>query len=214
MFKKYLGETIYNIFNNLFYENENNNSIIDPMTCLIRVSLLEFKPKNTKLSIKNNKITYNDPNILQGTIRWTNGDNREDIHNIYNPIIKALNWYEPDNPDVVNIVKFTIKGLEKLKSSYNDNSIIAHSIQYYITYIKQNFKTKKDKEKYVENNTIFIKLKELWNDREINIINNIILELADSNKDNKSLIEAIEIILNQKEEMVQMILKQNLTKLE
>lgn len=214
MFKKYLGETIYNIFNKIFYETENNNSIIDPMTCLIRVSLLEFKPQNTKLSIKNNKITYNDPNVLQGTIRWTNGDNREDIHNIYNPIIKALNWYEPDNPDIINIVKFTVKGLEKLKSSYNDNSIIAHSIQYYITYIKQNFKTKKDKEKYVETNTIFIQLKELWNDREINIINNIILELADNKKDNKSLIEAIEIILNQKEEMVQAILKQNLTTLE
>jgi len=214
MFKKYLGETFYNLFNKIFYEPENNDSIIDPMTCLIRVSLLEFKPKNTKLSIKNNKITYNDPNVLQGTIRWTNGDNREDIHNIYNPIIKALNWYEPDNPDIKNIIKFTVKGLEKLKSTYNDNSIIAHSIQYYITYIKQNFKPKKDKEKFVENNTIFIQLKELWNDREINIINNIILELAENKNDNQSLIEAIEIILNQKEEMVQTILKQNLTTLE
>ena len=214
MFKKYLGDTIYNFFNKIFYESENNNSIIDPMTCLIRISLLEFKPINTKLSIKNNKITYNDPNVLQGTIRWTNGDNREDIHNIYNPIIKALNWYEPDTPDIKNIIKFTIKGLQKLKSSYNNNSIIAHSIQYYITYIEQNFKSKKEKEKYVENNTIFIQLKELWNDREINIINNIILELDENNGDNKSLIDAIEIILNQKEEMVQTILKQNLTKLE
>ena len=55
------------------------------MTCLITLTY-KFKPKNTKLSIKNNKITYNDPNVLQGTIRWTSGDNSEDIHNIYNKL--------------------------------------------------------------------------------------------------------------------------------
>ena len=88
MFKQYLGNSIYKFFNNIFYDN-NTHSIIDPLTCLIRLAMLEFKPINTKLSIKNNRITYNDPNILQGALRWSNGDNRSDIHNIYNPIIKA-----------------------------------------------------------------------------------------------------------------------------
>ena len=213
MFKHYLGNSIFNFFNSIFYEN-NSNSIIDPLTCLIRLAILEFKPINTKISIKNNRITYNDPNILQGTLRWTNGDKRSDIHNIYNPIIKAIQWYEPDNEDIKNIFKYSVKGLEKLKMSYEENSIISHSIEYYITYIKQNFKTKKSKEPEI--NTIFLQFKELWSDREINIINNMLLELADQYDDSvdSSLIEAIEIILKKKEEIVADIILQNTTKLE
>jgi hypothetical protein len=213
MFKKYFGSTFYNFFNNIFYENK-SDSIIDPLTCLIRLSLLEFKPSNTKISIKNNRITYNDPHLLQGTIRWSNGDNREDIHNIYNPIIKAIQWYEYDDEDLKNIFNYAIKGLEKLKSSYDENTIITHSIEYYITYIKQNLKSKKAKE--AETNTIFIQFKDLWSEREINIINNMLLELVDKRKDDEeilSLIEAIEIILNKKEEIVAKIILENTTKL-
>ena len=213
MFKHYLGNSIFNFFNSIFYEN-NSNSIIDPLTCLIRLAILEFKPINTKISIKNNRITYNDPNILQGTLRWTNGDKRSDIHNIYNPILKAIQWYEPDNEDIKNIFKYSLKGLEKLKMSYEENSIISHSIEYYISYIKQNFKTKKSKEPEI--NTVFLQFKELWSDRELNIINNMLLELADQYDDSvdNSLIEAIEVILNKKEEIVADIILQNTTKLE
>jgi len=213
MFKQYLGVSIYKFFNSLFYEN-NNHSIIDPLTCLIRLAMLNFKPINTKISIKNNRITYNDPNILQGALRWSNGDNRSDIHNIYNPIIKAIKWYEPENEDIKNIFKYAIKGLEKLKMSYEENSIISHSIEYYITFIKQNFKNKKNKE--TETNTIFLQFKDLWSDREINIINNMILELSEETEDTieSSLIDAVEIILNNKEEIVADIILQNTTKLE
>jgi hypothetical protein len=218
MFKKYFGNPLFNFFNTIFYDN-NPHSIIDPLTCLIRLCLLEFKPLNTKISIKNNKITYNDPHILQGTIRWTNGDNRDDIHNIYNPIIKAIQWYDSESEDIKNIFKYAVKGLEKLKSSYEENSIITHSIEYYITYIKQNFKNKKVKDE--ETNTMLIQFKELWSDREINIINNMLLELTDINEDEEdyeeidnSLIDAIEIILNKKENIVSNIILQNTTKLE
>jgi len=213
MFKQYLGHSIYKFFNSIFYEN-NNHSIIDPLTCLIRLAMLEFKPINTKISIKNNRITYNDPNILQGALRWTNGDNRADIHNIYNPILKAIQWYEPENEDIKNIFKYAVKGLEKLKMSYEENSIISHSIEYYITFIKQNFKSKKTKEP--ETNTIFLQFKDLWSDREINIINNMILELSEETEHiiESSLIDAVEIILNNKEEIVADIILQNTTKLE
>ena len=66
-------------------------------------------------------------------------------------------------------------------------------------------------------NTIFLKLKELWNEREINIINNILLELEDNRKQNnyelkqESLIDAIEIILLRKEEDLTDILKKTTT---
>ena len=75
--------------------NKKRDSILDPLTCLVRLSILDFKPLGTKISLNNNKIKYNEPNVLQGAIRWTNGDAREDLHNLFNPLKKAvLLWYD------------------------------------------------------------------------------------------------------------------------
>ena len=221
MFKAYVSEKIIHFFGSFFSNNEKDDSIIEPLTCLIRLSILEFKPLNTKLSISNNRIMYDDPTVLQGALRWSNGDKREDIHNIFNPIRKAGEWFDLENEDICTIFRFGIKGLEKLKLSYNENSTIAHSIEYYIFYLKnkvnnvgKNETSQNDESKVTENNTIYTKLRELWNKREIEIIKNILLELADTRSDShkqESMIEAIESILHRKEESVQNILHETVT---
>ena len=221
MFKAYVSDKIINFLGTLFFNNEKDDSIIEPLTCLIRLSILEFKPLNTKLSISNNRITYDDPTVLQGALRWSNGDKREDIHNIFNPIRKAGEWFDLENEDICTIFRFGIKGLEKLKLSYNENSTIAHSIEYYIFYLKnkvnkdcENENSKNDDSKVKENNTIYTKLRELWNKREIEIIKNILLELDDNRSDShkqESMIEAIESILHRKEESVQNLLHETVT---
>ena len=86
MFSDFFKTNIVNIFN--IFNMEKDDSIIEPLICLIRLSILEFKQKGTKISINNNQIKYNIPNILQGPLRWSNGDNRKDIHNIFYPIKK------------------------------------------------------------------------------------------------------------------------------
>jgi len=185
MFKN-INNSIYEILVNLFHD-KNKNSIIEPLICLIRLAILEFKPLGTKISIFNNRITYNEPNLLQGAVRWSNGDTRDDLHNIFLPITKAGEWYSLDNEDIKNILIFAIRGLEKLKSSYSRNSTINHSIQYYISYLKTthaNGHTTNTKEdpSVGDNNTIFNKLKGIWNDREITIINNLLIELQEKRK--------------------------------
>ena len=102
---------------NLFFNKEIKKSLLDPLTCIIRCAVLSFKPFGTKISILNNRITYHEPTILQGTIRWSQGDKREDLHNIYNPILKSTQWYIKENPDILNVFKLAKKGLERLKSS-------------------------------------------------------------------------------------------------
>lgn len=208
MFANFVFDRLYKMYANFF--NSKPDSIIDPLTCIIRLAVLEFKPKNTKISIANNRIRYCDPTILQGPLRWGNGDNREDIHNIYNPIIKALQWYDVEKEDIKNIFKYSIKGINKLKNTYEQNSTISHSLEHYIEYIKKNIRTKS---KVVEeNNSIFIQLRNLWNDREISIVNNLLLELDESN--DESLISAIDAILLKKEEIVYHIIVNTTTKLE
>ena len=206
-----------------FFEQK-KDSILDPLTCLLRLSILEFKPIGTKVSLNNNKIKYNEPNVLQGAMRWTNGDTREDLHNLFNPLKKAVLWYDTSNEEIKTIFSYSIKGLEKLQSSYNTNSVISHSIQLYIDYLKKHLNDNQSKQKLKdeeEENTISKQLKELWNAREITILNNIILELEDNRKKNTeniideqdALIKTLETILVRKEEKVSNILFENTTSL-
>jgi hypothetical protein len=226
-----IKDKVYKFFSSLFSTDSKPDSIIEPLTCLIRLSILEYKPVGTKISVNNNKIQYNDPTILQGAIRWSNGDAREDLHNIFNPIRKAVEWFDKDQEEIAYLFNCSIKGLYRLKKSYHHNSVISHSIQYYIDYINNNInKINKedhqhhDKKMNNETNTLYLKLKEFWTPREILIINNLFLELEnnrqkneeDSNFNNQqnTLIKAIETLLSNKEEAVSKLLFETTTYLE
>jgi len=202
-----------------FFETK-RDSILDPLTCIIRLGILEFKPIGTKISLNNNKIKYNDPSVIQGALRWSNGDNREDLHNLFNPLKKAVLWYDVKNSEIKNLIDYSIRGLEKLQSSYNKNSVISHSMQYYIDYLKNSINQKKnDNSEEEEENSISKQLRELWNDREITIVNNIILQLEENRTKNndefhleqESLIKTLETILTRKEQKVSNILFENIT---
>jgi hypothetical protein len=57
-----------NVFNNLnlivnAWKSGNNNSknyVLDPMTCLIRLGVIYYQAESTKISIYQNRISYND----------------------------------------------------------------------------------------------------------------------------------------------------------
>src|SRR3990170_5313607 len=67
--------------------------LLDPLTTLIRLSLLVYMPEGSKISIHNNCIFTQTPTIMQGTLRWSQGDKREDLHNLNDPVEAAAQWY-------------------------------------------------------------------------------------------------------------------------
>ncbi len=202
-----------------FFNSEVKNYVLDPLTCIIRCAILSFKPVGTKLSISNNKISFVDPNFLQGTIRWTYGDKREDLHNIYNPIVKSTQWYKVDNPHILNIFKLAKKGLEKLKQSYEENSIITHSLSLYINimdmFINNNNECLRDISKSDENNDnkIYKELRELWSESQISIVDNILKQMENDAANRIEWFQALDIILKSKEKNVYEIIKKNTTTL-
>ena len=101
-----LTNTSYLIFSKFFTTDE-KNLILDPLTCIIRLGILYFKPDGTKISIYQNRISYHDPNIFQGTIRWGNGDNRNDLHNLHNPILRCIHNYNNDDDSIVTIFNYS-----------------------------------------------------------------------------------------------------------
>ena len=215
MFTSYFTELAIKtltIFDNLFKVNNDKNFIIDPLTCMIRLAMLSFKESGTKISIIDNKIAFNDPHILQGPLRWSQGDNRDDLHNLYRPIVKALEWYDMKEENIKIIFDLSIDGIEKLKGAYIDNSSITHSLELYrkeILDLKNNVsKTTIDNNDNVVINKIYMDLKQLWNKNEINIVTNLFNEIRNTSDINsiKSLMNALDSLIFIKEEKVKTII--------
>lgn len=190
--------------------DKNKSQVLDPLSSLIRLTLLNYKPIGTKLSFYNNTIYFQEPDFLQSAKRWSSGDNRNQIHNLYNPIFKIHQWYDIKQPQFVFILQKTKSGLQNLIQCYtNDSSTIAHSINYYIETI-DNILDDNIKKDDLENTTDIysIKLKDLWSHREIEIIY-LLLQDIDEKKNNQtkfnnidSLIQAIESILIGKDKFI------------
>ncbi len=252
-----------------YNEKKNDSQVLDPFSCLIRLCLLNYKPSGTKLSFTNNKIVFQEPDFLQSAKRWSSGDSRQHIHNLYNPIFKLNQWYNINTPQFIYLLNKSKYGLNQLLKCYNNNdsNIISHSINYYIETIDKTLQNKiicdeeykkinntnESKKKNNNNNTVkndniienntndsntndsntneikdkflsettdiySIKLKNLWNLDEINIIYLLLLEIekkfnTDKFNNSSSLILCIEQILYGKDEILNNIVNKISTSL-
>lgn len=217
MLTNILKSTMTHIFNNYIQQNKERNIIIDPMTSLIKLSLLNYYPEGTKISICNDKIYFHEPSYFQGAWRYLRGDGREDLHNLYNPIRKAIEWYWNENDKEINyLFNQSILGLKKLKSAYNVNSTIQYTLDYFIhsiqnkTFLYDNTKDISLTTRKIEKNKIHEYLKKLWNKREIHIIIELLQEM-ESKKEIliKPIQESIQKITETKEQVLCDFLKEH-----
>lgn len=210
-------------------ENKTDSQVLDPFSCLVRLCLLNYKPIGTKLSFTNNKIVFQEPDFLQPARRWSSGDSRQHIHNLYNPIFKLNKWYNINTTQFIYLLNSSKSGLNQLLKCYNknDSNLIAHSINYYIETIDKTMEnTNNDNDINTELNETTdiysIKLKDLWNLEEINIIYLLLLEIEKKNKlqndqnkfnNTESLILCIEQILYGKDTILNNIVNKISTSL-
>lgn len=199
---------------NKSYFNYDYNIILEPLTCIIRLILLNYKEKGTKISIDNNSINYDYPNQFQGIIRNFKGDSREHLHNIYNPLEKSFVWYNKDDEKYEFLYSKCISGLNKLRDTYDKKSTIHHTLQHFIDIINNNLQDKKiDNNIHSNDYTLSDEFKNYWKESEINIIY-ITLKYIDTCKDNDEkeiYIDTINTILNYKEKKVQEYIKKSST---
>ena len=198
---------------NTIMSGESNKQILDPLSCTIRLGLLTFKEIGTKISFANNRMYFQPPNILQGPVRWTYGDARQDLHNLNNPIEKAIQWYDPqENEDIKKMFQLAVKGLKNLKQSYilkntkvGDSNLVCHSISHYIELLQNKLDNIENREltSKIEYDNIY--LKSLWKDEEISIVNKLLvlaLEKKDKIEEYTYTINAIEAVLDDKDRSV------------
>ena len=61
--------------------------MLDPITTVLRLGILKYKPECTKIGVANNKLTFYEPTVYQGIYRWWSGDSRTDIQYLYLPLL-------------------------------------------------------------------------------------------------------------------------------
>lgn len=178
-------------------KTQQKNLILEPICCLFKLILYQYKTENTKLSIYNNSINFTENNSFQPFIRMINGDSREDLHNIYYPLLKCLEWYPIDQYSL--FYEECKKGLILLQSVYSDNSIIHHTITHFISIIDQNniddYLSKTDK------NPLIDELKPYWDKKEIDLLKSY-LELINDNISKDIYLINLEHIISEKEKKV------------
>ena len=187
-----------------YFSTNDYNIILEPLSCILRLIMLKYKEEGTKISIYNNSINYDYPSQYQGVIRNVRGDSREHLHNIYNPLEKSLEWYRKEDKRYNLFYRECINGLEKLCGTYDKGSIIHHTLQHYITIIKNNLEDKETEKIKNEESPLLDELKNYWKDNEIDIIFTTInhINSCDDNLEKQVYLENINTILNYKEKKV------------
>jgi len=192
----------YNMLANLFTQTDNKNIILEPISCIIKLVLLDYKTEGTKISISNNSIDYYEPSHFQGILRNINGDGREDLHNIYNPILKAVEWYPPSESKIYKyFYEKCIVGLNKLITCYEKESTISRTLELYCKILQDSLnETKPDIENGLDESAktsspLLDQIKDFWKQEEIEMIFSL-LQIIENSKDENEKNTYIENIIN------------------
>ena len=134
-----------------------------------------------------------------------------------------VEWYSCEDKNIKNLFKLSVKGIGVLRDTYSKNSTIYHTLKLYIDIIRFKLETNefKSNDKNEEDNDIkkiYSILKNLWNERELSIISNLLVELKEKIKNDKStdeeiiaIFNALDLILNVKENKVKNIILEQST---
>ena len=187
--------TSYSLYSLYSDTKSEKNLILDPMSCLIRLCLLQYKPEGTKLAVEQNRVSYQEPGLAQPVFRSWRGDCREDLHNLRNPLLQCLEWYPTENSVHQFLYDECRKGLMILKKAYSTESTIHHTITHYLSIIDGEIAT----EKKQGENPLVNHLKSLWSMADIRVIHDLLQIIAEHTVDRDSYIRSVCEIVSQKE---------------
>jgi hypothetical protein len=181
------------------YDNS-ERQILEPITTIIKLGILNFKEDGTKLSVSSNTLNFNEPTFVQGVVRYITNSKREDIHYLNTPILNASLMYDISNETIKYLFILAKGGLNKLKEYYSSEQIsntTTHSLELYISYINSFLEGKTTEG---NNKTgIYRHFNDLWTGDELNIIKEIFKQCHDKLDHKQYYIESIESILKVKE---------------
>ena len=165
---------------------ENKTEFIDPISCILKCLILNYKTVGTKISIRDNKIYIQDCSIFQGCQRLFNHDTREDLYLLHIPIfyfkgLESQFIHCNINNNYLKILKNeAIGGLQHLRATYEihnqSGSVVKKCIDNCIKILKTNYtleqyeKEQSDLDKSVSIIAMYNEFMKIWCDKDIKII--------------------------------------------
>ena len=165
---------------------------LDPLSTIIKLAILGTKPLGTKIHIHKNIISIDDPKFSQPFLRYMKRANKYDLHLLHDAIDYACCEFLCQAFDsaititqipafgskitrrksltprqlLPGLFKGAIKGLERLKETYEDFPIITICLDYYISMIHQNMNNE-NRTIPLYNHSVVPKLNQRWSGEKI-----------------------------------------------
>jgi hypothetical protein len=142
----------------MYSEKVENDFLLDPLSVIIKLAILSNKPVGTKICILNNLVHIQEVGPFQSVVRYWLKNNKSDLHYLYNPIeIACDNFLNEDMideyPTMIALFGSALKGIDKLKETYKDHSMVILCLNYYSNIIS-NYLSEYFNEKLFKENDI------------------------------------------------------------
>ena len=135
------------IKDNQIKDNQLDNNLkfmLDPLSIIIKLSILSKKDIGTKICVYNNVLYIQEIGVFQSFVRYMFKNNKIDIQYLYNPIELACKFYLNDKNNKNNYNNLNIKliftsaqeGIKKLIKTYHEHLIIVHTLYFYYNIIE------------------------------------------------------------------------------
>jgi hypothetical protein len=199
--------------------------ILEPLQAMVQLAIVGVSPIGTKLTIQENILYIQTPNIMQPISRWMNSDKKDDLYFLFQVIKRYIKWYNPEknkksplNGETYNLIsKLSIMGLTNLLKTYGsgDSITLIQVIHMYKHILESNEVYKEDND--IESNKmnideVFENITSLYDGVTLNIIYNTLL-LIEKEEDSLILnnyIDGLNLISSKKHKIIKEWIKINL----
>lgn len=199
---------------------EQSDMILEPLQVMITLSILGFCPIGTKITISNNTLYLHRPTMVQGLLRWWEGDSKDDLYYLFHAIRRYYKWYKNENNKLFKeLLVLAQKGIKNLIKTYQkaEKKSILHTLSLYGSILELETpdlfnKTTDDKES-VTIDKVFETVKSLYDNKILLIVSCMFKMLSSTENvdDIDNYIEALNMTLEPTNKIVRNWIQENLT---
>lgn len=199
---------------------EQSDMILEPLQVLITLAILGFCPVGTKISISQNTLYLHRPTLVQGLLRWWEGDSKDDLYYLFHAIRRFYKWYKNTDNEIYNYILGLAKnGIRNLIKTYqkSDKKSILHTLSLYGNILDLDtpdlFKTSDDDQESITIDKVFANVKDLYDQKILVIVFSTLKLITESsnNNDINKYIDGLNLILKPTNDRIRSWIQQNLT---
>lgn len=161
--------------------------VLDPLSVIVKLSILSNKPLGTKLLIQNNVIYFQEPGPFQSLCRVVSNTNKTDLQFLFNPLnIACLHFlskpFTDKTPRIKKLFVCAQHGLSRLMETYKQCSILTLGLRYFYALLSSHIEQTYHDNLFIKDSftcyytpDVCDKLHEQWSDANIKVVLDLIV---------------------------------------